>query len=167
MSFLSKIFSGGAATAVEKVGGVLDKFITTKEEKAQALNEINKVFLDAEAKIQEQVTARWNADMASDSWLSKNIRPLVMIFLVVSTVLLIFVDAGAIKFAVKESWVDLLQLVLITVIGAYFGGRSVEKIKNTDVGSSDIFSSRKDKKNKELLELIHQTQDHPYIQKQH
>jgi hypothetical protein len=86
--------------------------------------------------------------MASDSWLSKNIRPLVMIFLVVSTVLLIFVDAGAIKFAVKESWVDLLQLVLITVIGAYFGGRSVEKIKNTDVGSSDIFSSRKDKKNK-------------------
>ena len=146
--FLSKIFSGGAATAVEKVGGVLDKFITTKEEKAQALNEINKVFLDAEAKIQEQVTARWNADMASDSWLSKNIRPLVMIFLVVSTVLLIFVDAGAIKFAVKESWIDLLQLVLITVIGAYFGGRSVEKIKNTDVGSSDIFSSRKDKKNK-------------------
>jgi len=84
--------------------------------------------------------------MASDSWLSKNIRPLVMIFLVVSTVLLIFVDAGVIAFAVKESWVDLLQLVLITVIGAYFGGRSVEKIKNTDVGSSDIFSSRKDKK---------------------
>ena len=146
--FLSKIFSSGVGDAVEKVGGVLDKFITTKEEKAEALNEINKVFLDAEAKIQAEVSARWNADMASDSWLSKNIRPLVMIFLVVSTVLLIFVDAGVIKFAVKESWVDLLQLVLITVIGAYFGGRSVEKIKNTDVGSSDIFSSRKDKKNK-------------------
>ena len=146
--FLSKIFSSGVGDAVEKVGGVLDKFITTKEEKAEALNEINKVFLDAEAKIQAEVSARWNADMASDSWLSKNIRPLVMIFLVVSTVLLIFVDAGIIKFVVKESWVDLLQLVLITVIGAYFGGRSVEKIKNTDIGSSDIFSSRKDKKNK-------------------
>ena len=148
MSFLSKIFSSGVGDAVEKVGGVLDKFITTKEEKAEALNEINKVFLDAEAKIQAEVSARWNADTASDSWLSKNIRPLVMIFLVVSTVLLIFIDAGIITFAVKESWVDLLQLVLITVIGAYFGGRSVEKIKNTDVGSSDIFSSRKDKKNK-------------------
>ena len=146
--FLSKIFSSGVGETVEKVGGVLDKFITTKEEKAQALNEINKVFLDFEAQIQKEVSARWNADMASDSWLSKNIRPLVMIFLVVSTVLLIFVDAGVITFAVKESWVDLLQLVLITVIGAYFGGRSVEKIKNTDVGSSDIFSSRKDKKNK-------------------
>ena len=146
--FLSKIFSSGVGDAVEKVGGVLDKFITTKEEKAEALNEINKVFLDAEAKIQQEVSARWNAEMASDSWLSKNIRPLVMIFLVVSTVLLIFIDAGAIEFVVKDNWVDMLQLVLITVIGAYFGGRSVEKIKNTDVGSSDIFSSRKDKKNK-------------------
>ena len=148
MSFLRKIFSSGVGDAVEKVGGVLDKFITTKEEKAEALNEINKVFLDAESKIQQEVSARWNADMASDSWLSKNIRPLVMIFLVVSTVLLIFIDAGAIEFVVKDNWVDMLQLVLITVIGAYFGGRSVEKIKNTDVGSSDIFSSRKDKKNK-------------------
>ena len=147
MNILTKIFSGGVGEAVEKVGGVLDKFITTKEEKAQALNEINKVFLDAESKIQEQVSARWNADMASDSWLSKNIRPMVMIFLVVSTVLLIFIDAGKITFVVKDTWVDLLQLVLITVVGAYFGGRSVEKIKNTDVGSSDIFSSRKDRKN--------------------
>ena len=148
MSILTKIFSGGVGEAVEKVGGVLDKFITTKEEKAQALNDINKVFLDFEAQMQKEVSARWDADMASDSWLSKNIRPLVMIFLVVSTILLIFIDAGVIKFAVKDNWVDLLQLVLITVIGAYFGGRSVEKIKNTDVGSSDIFSSRKDKKNK-------------------
>ena len=148
MSILTKIFSGGVGEAVEKVGGVLDKFITTKEEKAQALNEINKVFLDHDSKMQEEVSERWNADMASDSWLSKNIRPLTLMFLIVATVLLIFIDAGKITFVVKDSWVDLLQLVLITVVGAYFGGRSVEKIKNTDVGSSDIFSSRKDKKNK-------------------
>ena len=144
--FLTKIFSSGVGDAVEKVGGVLDNFITTKEEKAQALNEINKVFLDAETKIQEEVSARWQADMASDSWLSKNIRPLTLMFLIVSTVLLIFIDAGTIKFEVKDTWVDLLQLVLITVVGAYFGGRSVEKIKNTNVGSTDIFSSRRDKK---------------------
>ena len=148
MNIFTKIFSGGVGEAVEKVGGVLDKFITTKEEKAQALNDINKVFLDFEAQMQKEVSSRWNADMASDSWLSKNIRPLTLIFLIVSTILLIFVDAGAIEFVVKDSWVDLLQLVLITVVGAYFGGRSVEKIKNTDVGSSDIFSSRRDKKNK-------------------
>ena len=148
MNIFTKIFSSGVGETVEKVGGVLDKFITTKEEKAQALNDINKVFLDFESKMQQEVSTRWNADMASDSWLSKNIRPLTLIFLIVSTVLLIFVDAGKITFVVKDSWVDLLQLVLITVVGAYFGGRSVEKIKNTDVGSSDIFSSRRDKKNK-------------------
>jgi len=67
--------------------------------------------------------------MKSDSWLSKNVRPMVLIFLVVSTVLLVFIDAGVIAFEVKSTWVDLLQLVLITVIGSYFGGRSLEKIK--------------------------------------
>jgi len=68
-------------------------------------------------------------DMNSDSWLSKNIRPLVLVFLVVATVLLIFIDAGVISFKVEDKWTDLLQLVLITVIGAYFGGRSLEKVK--------------------------------------
>jgi len=82
-----------------------------------------------EAQMQKEVTNRWNVDMNSDSWLSKNIRPLVLIFLVVSTVLMIFIDAGVIAFEVKDTWVDLLQLVLITVIGAYFGGRSLEKVK--------------------------------------
>jgi hypothetical protein len=79
--------------------------------------------------MQKQVTERWGMDMKSDSWLSKNIRPLVLMFLVISTVLMIFIDAGAITFEVKDTWVDLLQLVLITVIGAYFGGRSLEKVK--------------------------------------
>ena len=70
--------------------------------------------------------------MKSDSWLSKNIRPMTLLFLTVSTVLIIFMDAGLLKFEVKDSYVDLLQLVLITVIGAYFGGRSLEKVKNTN-----------------------------------
>ena len=75
------------------------------------------------------MTERWKVDMNSDSWLSKNIRPMVLIFLVVATVLMIFIDAGVVQFEVKDTWVDLLQLVLITVIGAYFGGRSLEKVK--------------------------------------
>ena len=79
--------------------------------------------------MQKQVNERWKFDMNSDSWLSKNIRPLTLIFLVISTVLIIFIDAGALQFEVKASWIDLLQLVLITVIGAYFGGRSLEKVK--------------------------------------
>ena len=82
-----------------------------------------------EAEMQKQVTERWKLDMNSDSWLSKNIRPLVLVFLVTATVLLIFIDAGVISFKVQDKWTDLLQLVLITVIGAYFGGRSLEKVK--------------------------------------
>jgi len=125
----SKIISAGAGDLVKSVGGVLDSLTTTEEEKLDAERKIKQLICDHEERMQQNVTDRWSADMKSDSWLSKNIRPLVLIFLVVSTVLLIFIDSGLIKFHVKSSWVDLLQLVLITVIGAYFGGRSLEKVK--------------------------------------
>jgi hypothetical protein len=129
MSVLSKILSGGAVELVKGVGGIIDNLHTSKEEKLEAELKIKEMVMSYEAEMQKQVTERWKMDMQSDSWLSKNIRPLVLIFLVVSTVLLIFIDAGIIQFEVKSSWVDLLQLVLITVIGAYFGGRSLEKVK--------------------------------------
>tara|TARA_R110000772_G_scaffold43225_1_gene99726 strand:- start:767 stop:1159 length:393 start_codon:yes stop_codon:yes gene_type:complete len=129
MSVIAKLLSGGAAKLVESVGGVIDNLHTSKEEKLAAELKIKEMVMSYEAEMQKQVTERWKMDMQSDSWLSKNIRPLVLIFLVVSTVLLIFIDAGIIQFEVKSSWVDLLQLVLITVIGAYFGGRSLEKVK--------------------------------------
>ena len=126
---LNKIFSAGATELVKGVGGVIDNLHTSKEEKLEAERKIKDMIMGYEANMQQQVTKRWKVDMASDSWLSKNIRPLVLIFLVVSTVLMIFIDAGVIAFEVKDTWVDLLQLVLITVIGAYFGGRSLEKVK--------------------------------------
>ena len=129
MSILGKIFSSGANELVKSVGGVIDELHTSKEEKLEAERKIKDMIMGYEANMQQQVTKRWKVDMASDSWLSKNIRPLVLIFLVVSTVLMIFIDAGVIAFEVKDTWVDLLQLVLITVIGAYFGGRSLEKVK--------------------------------------
>ena len=129
MSILTKIFSAGAGELVKNVGGVIDNLTTSKEEKMEAERKIKDLVMGYEAEMQKQVTERWKMDMQSDSWLSKNIRPLVLIFLVVSTVMLVFIDAGVISFEVKASWVDLLQLVLITVIGAYFGGRSLEKVK--------------------------------------
>ena len=129
MSILNKIFSGGTKELVEGVGGVLDNLTTTKEEKLEAQHKIQKLVSDYETKMEQNITDRWKADMNSDSWLSKNVRPLVLIFLVVSTVLMIFIDAGTIAFEVEAKWTDLLQLVLITVIGAYFGGRTMEKRK--------------------------------------
>ena len=132
MSILTNLFSGGAAELVKGVGGVIDNLHTSKEEKLNAERKIKALIVEHEAKMEQNITDRWSADMNSDSWLSKNVRPMVLIFLVVSTVLLVFIDAGAIAFEVKASWVDLLQLVLITVIGAYFGGRSLEKVKKTN-----------------------------------
>jgi mannitol-specific phosphotransferase system IIBC component len=124
---LKKLF--GLDNLGQKIGDLADRFIQTKEEKDEFEKEMTKIFLDAEKDIQKNISERWKTDMTSDSWLSKNVRPMVLIFLVVSTVLLVFIDAGVIKFEVKASWVDLLQLVLITVISAYFGGRSIEKIR--------------------------------------
>ena len=129
MNILNKLISGGASKLVESVGGVLDNVITTKDEKLEAKRLLKQVILSHEAEMERNITDRWSADMNSDSWLSKNVRPLVLIFLVVCTMLMIFIDAGTIKFTVEEKWTDLLQLVLITVIGAYFGGRSFEKSK--------------------------------------
>ena len=129
MSILTKIFSGGATELVKSVGGVIDNLHTSKEEKLAAEQKIQELIASYEIEMEKQISDRWKADMNSDSWLSKNVRPMVLIFLVISTVLMIFIDAGTINFNVEPKWTDLLQLVLITVIGAYFGGRSLEKRK--------------------------------------
>ena len=126
---LGKLLSGGAADLVKNVGGVIDDLHTSKEEKFEAERKIKELIANYEVEMEKNITARWEADLKSDSWLSKNVRPMTLIFLIVCTMLLIFIDAGFINFDVKDSYVDLLQLVLITVIGAYFGGRSLEKVK--------------------------------------
>ena len=129
MNVLSKIFSSGATELIKGVGGVIDNLHTSKEEKLEAEQKVKELVSSYEIEMEKNITERWKMDMQSDSWLSKNIRPLVLVFLVVATVFLIFIDAGAISFTVQDKWTDLLQLVLITVIGAYFGGRSLEKVK--------------------------------------
>ena len=129
MNILGMLSGGGVKDLVEGVGGVIDNLHTSKEEKLEAEQKIKELVASYQTNLEKEISARWDADMKSDSWLSKNVRPLVLIFLVISTVLLIFIDAGAINFVVEAKWTDLLQLVLITVIGAYFGGRSLEKTK--------------------------------------
>lgn len=97
---------------------VVDRFVQTPDERAAFKVELEK-----------EISKRWSEDMASDSFLSKNVRPLTLIFLIISTVLIIFIDSGMIDFQVNERWISLLETVLMIVIGAYFGGRSFEKIK--------------------------------------
>ena len=106
MNFLSKVFSGGATELVEGVGGVLDNLITSKDEKLEAKRKIKELVANYEVEMEKNITSRWEADLKSDSWLSKNVRPLTLVFLIVCTMLLIFIDAGAISFDVKDSYVD-------------------------------------------------------------
>lgn len=77
----------------------------------------------------QEVSKRWASDMQSDSWLSKNTRPMTLIFLTVAMVLLIFIDSTGLNFSVDSGWVDLLKSLLITVYVAYFGSRGAEKFK--------------------------------------
>ena len=126
---LSKLFGNAGGAVVDKLAGVADKFIRTKDEKAEFEKEMTQIFIEAEKEMQKNVTERWKADLEHGNWLTRSVRPLVLVFLIVTTVLMVFIDSGSIAFQVEEKWTDLLQLVLITVIGAYFGGRSVEKIR--------------------------------------
>ena len=119
----------GTEKIVDSVGGIIDGLVTNKEEKINARAKLKEVINNYKIEVEKNVSERWKADMNSDSWLSKNVRPVVLVFLIVCTMLLVFIDSGSIAFEVADKWTDLLQLTLITVIGAYFGGRSVEKFK--------------------------------------
>ena len=126
---LGKIFGNAGGSILEKLSGVADKFIQTKEEKAAFQKEMTEIFIKAEADMQKNVTERWKADLEHGNWLTRSVRPLVLVFLIVATVLMVFIDSGSLSFNVEQKWTDLLQLVLMTTIGAYFGGRRVEKFK--------------------------------------
>ena len=122
-NIIKELFRGGVTDLVDEV-------VTSKEEAEELKIRLKEVENKLTETIEQEVSKRWVADMQSDSYLAKNIRPLVLAFLVVSTVVMVFIDSGTIDFEVKNTWVDLLQIVLITVIGAYFGSRGLEKVKN-------------------------------------
>jgi len=126
-AILAKLFGKASGGIVKSLSNVADKFITTGDEKRAFQKDMEQIFLDAEATMQQNVTERWKADLEHGNFLTRSVRPLVLIFLIISTVIMVFIDSGSINFNVEQKWTDLLQLVLMTTIGAYFGGRSVEK----------------------------------------
>ena len=136
---VGKLLFGVATVINPTLGKVLEGVTDPK----QAIEEISKSDISTEDKIKlqellyqsqiyemQEVSKRWNSDMTSDNKLSKSVRPLTLIFLFVSTVLLIFIDSGFINFAVDDEWKELLKMLLITITAAYFGGRSYEKGKS-------------------------------------
>lgn len=126
---MNKIFSWLTGGIIKEVGNVIDKLTTTKEEKLEAQRLIQEILEKADSEAQQQVTDRWEADMKSDSFLSKNIRPMVLVFLTVIFSILAFFDGNIGEFKVAEEYVPIFQVLLMTVYGAYFVGRTWEKSK--------------------------------------
>ena len=126
MSKLLDILGGGV---IKQVGNVLDNLSTSKEEKLAAQTKIKELLMQAESQAQEQVSRRWEADMKSDNWLSKNIRPLICIFLTAMFIIISIFDGNLGEFVIAPAYIPIYQTLLITVYGAYFAGRSIEKIK--------------------------------------
>ena len=124
------MIKGIIKSLVGNASSILDEVVTTKEEKLEAKRKIKELILNHRVDMEKQISERWKADMASDSWLSKNVRPLTLVFVLVCTMMLIFIDAGFISFQVEAKWVDLLQLTVITIVASYFGGRSIEKVRS-------------------------------------
>jgi|TARA_R110000822_G_scaffold108795_12_gene238459 hypothetical protein len=126
MSKLLDFLGGGV---IKEVGGILDNLTTTKGEKLEAQRKIKEILMQAEVQAQQEVTKRWEADMKSDNWLSKNIRPLICIFLTAIFVVVSIFDGNAGGFVISPAYIPIYQTLLITVYGAYFAGRTIEKIK--------------------------------------
>lgn len=127
---MKKIWSWLTGSVIKEVGSILDNLTTTKEEKLEAKRLITEILEKADKDAQEQVTARWNADMQSDSFLSKNIRPLVLIYLTFIFTICAFFDGNIGEFKIAEEYIPIFQTLLVTVYGAYFVGRTWEKGKS-------------------------------------
>jgi hypothetical protein len=126
MKKLLSLITGGL---IKDVGSVIDNLTTTDEERLEAKQKLQELLEKADQDAQSQITERWKLDMQSDSFLSKNIRPLVLIYLTVIFTVLSFFDGNIGGFQVAEEYIPIFQSLLITVYGAYFVGRTWEKSK--------------------------------------
>ena len=122
MGLFKKIFGGGGANLVGSIDSLIDNITTTKEEKLKIKKEMKTL-------VEQEISKRWLYDTKYGNALTRSVRPLTLIFCIICTMLLVFIDSGNIKFNVKPEFVSLLTTILTVIIGAYFGGRSVEKLK--------------------------------------
>ena len=127
MKKLLQFITGGL---LKDIGEVIDKVTTTDEERLEAKRKIQELLEKADNDAQTQVTERWKFDMQSDSFLSKNIRPLIMVFLTTMFTILAFTDGNIGQFSIQKEYIPIFQTLLVTVYGAYFVGRTWEKGKS-------------------------------------
>mgnify|MGYP003110757299 FL=1 len=126
-NILAKLFGGAGGSIAEKISGIIDKHTFSKVEKAQFEKEMEEIFIKAELDLEKEITNRHANDMASDSWLSKNIRPMLTIFSLVLYTLFALIDGNIGEFNIANQYVDLLGQIVIMSLGFYFTSRGIEK----------------------------------------
>lgn len=127
---MKKIIQWLSGGVIKEIGNVIDKLTTTDEERLEVKKQIQQILEDADTKAQVEVSKRWEADMKSDSFLSKNIRPFILIYLTVIFTSLAFFDGNIGEFGLAKEYIPIFQTLLVTVYGAYFVGRTWEKAKS-------------------------------------
>lgn len=133
--FLKNILAGGASDLISSVGNTIDNLITSKEEKEQLKNATIDLINKHQAQAQQELTRRLEIDMNSDSWLSKNIRPLTLVFILAAYTLFSITDENIGDFNINESYVELLGQWGQAIMYFYFGGRTMEKMVGIFKGS--------------------------------
>lgn len=140
MGWFKDLFTGGVSDTIDSIGKAIDDNVTSDEERLILRNELEKIKSDTEVKggeleqqYEAELSKRNETDSKSDSWLTRNIRPLTLIFLMVNTMIVmyitIFADLPGDKVEMVKAWIPLLIALDVTAVGFYFGGRSTEKIK--------------------------------------
>jgi len=146
MSWFTDLFAGGIDKVISSVGEAADRLITSDEERMKLHNELALIQLkaaldaqkqadDAEHQLEQEITSRWQADMSGDDPLAKRVRPVTLVYLLLFMTVIILADSvTGIGFDVKESYVSLIETLLITVFVAYFGSRGIEKVASIRKG---------------------------------
>ena len=127
---MKKIIQWLSGGVIKEIGNVIDKLTTTEEERLEVKKQIQQILEDADTKAQLEVSKRCEADMKSDSFLSKNIIPMILIYLTVIFTSLAFFDGNIGEFGLAKEYIPIFQTLLVTVYGAYFVGRTWEKAKS-------------------------------------
>lgn len=153
---VSTLFDGG----IKEIGDAIDRFVTTDEERIKLKNETLSIMNDLKIKnmthvenLEAELTKRHENDMKSDSWLSKNVRPMTLIFLVFMTTSLIYLTLFVLpsdKVKMLEVWIPLLITMVTTVLSFYFGSRGLEKIRAIN---NDSLAEKLKAKEEQISEL--------------
>jgi len=134
---IGDFMSSKAQKVLDAIGDILPnqgtlgvvKNLLTSDNKIKAVDKEQAMkLIEQDIAEMKEVSSRWRSDMKSDSWLSKNTRPLALIFLTASAVFMMAIDSFHLQFDVDEAWINLLKTLLVTVYVAYFGSRGAEKI---------------------------------------